>query len=88
MEYCKKTVQKNYNIIKGECQFQTRKKACISDGLLCGCADIEAFFLYQMIHGNEQRVTTKLSLRFAVNIDKKDGEPNLRPPMKTASILS
>ena len=56
--------------------------------MLCECADIEAFFLYQMIHGNGERVTTKLSLRFAVNIDKKDGEPNLRPPMKTASILS
>ena len=35
------------------------KKACISDGMLCGCADIEAFFLYQMIHGNGERVTTK-----------------------------
>ena len=35
------------------------KKACISDGMLCEYADIEAFFLYQMIHGNEQRVTTK-----------------------------
>ena len=27
--------------------------------MLCECTDIEAFFLYHMIHGNGERVTTK-----------------------------